>query len=55
MKVGVLELLIPEFYNSKLFSVRPDIVDILADENKPVYHMILGIKTMAEMGVVLNF
>ncbi len=55
MKVGILELLFPEFSTSKLFSVRPGIADILADENKPVYDMILGTKTMSKMGVVLNF
>ncbi len=51
----MLELIIPEFSSSKLFAVRPDIVDILADENKPVYDMILGTETMAKMGVVLDF
>ena len=54
-KVGVLELLFPEFSGSKLFSVRPDIVDIPANENKPVYDMILGVKTMSKMGVIFDF
>ena len=46
-KVGVLELTFPEFSESKLFSIRPDIVDISASESKPVYNMILGTKTMS--------
>ena len=54
-KVGVLELTFPEFSESKLFSIRPDIVYISASKSKPVYNMILGTKTMSRMGVVLNF
>ena len=44
-KVGVLELTFPEFSTSKLFSVRPDIVNVPAEHNKPVYDMILGTET----------
>ena len=54
-KVGVLELTFPEFSDSKLFSVRPDIVNVPAEQNKPVYDMILGTKTMSKMGVILDF
>ena len=55
MKVGVLELLFPKFSTGKLFSVIPDIVNVPANQNKPVYDMILGTKPMAKMGVILDF
>ena len=54
-KVGLLELTFPEFSDSKLFSVKPDIVNVPAGQNKPVYDMILGTETMSKMGVILVF
>ena len=37
----------PAFSESKLFKLKPDIVDIPATENKPVYDLIIGVETMA--------
>ena len=54
-KVAKLELSFPEYSTNKLFKVRPDIVDILETCTKPVYNMIIGIETMSEMGVKLDF
>ena len=50
-----MELIFPEYSDSKLVTVKPDIVDIPAEMSKPVYDMILGVETMAKMGVVLDF
>ena len=54
-KVGYLDLKFPEFSESKLFKVRPDIVDVPKEMNKPVYDLIIGVKTMTKMGVILDF
>ena len=45
-----------EYSNSKEFLVTPDVVEY--DKNKmtkPVYDLILGCKTMNELGLVLDF
>ena len=55
-KVGNLEMKFPAFSESKkLFKLKPDIVDIPATENKPVYDLIIGVETMAKMGIVMDF
>ncbi len=51
-----VSLKIFEYSNSKEFLVTPDIVEY--DENKmtkPVYDLILGCKTMKDLGIVLDF
>ena len=55
MKVGNLDLKFPEFSKSKLFKIRPGIVDVPKEMNKPVYDLIIGVKTMTKMGVVPDF
>ena len=45
----------PDFSDSKLFTLKPDIVDIPAEMNKPVYDLIIGVETMAKMNIVLDF
>ena len=54
-KVGNLELKFPEFSESKLFKLKPDIVDIPPEMNKPVYDLIIGVETMAKMNIVMDF
>ena len=54
-KVGNLDLKFPEFSESKLFKIRPDIVNVPKEMNKPVYDLIIGVKTMTKMGVILDF
>ena len=44
----------PAFSESKLFKIKPDIVDIPKEMNKPVYDLIIGVETMAKMGVVMD-
>ena len=53
--VGRLEVLFPEFSRSKVANFRPDIVKVPADHPKPVYDLIIGVKSLAEIGAVLDF
>ena len=53
--VGRLEVLFPEFSRSKVAKFRPDIVKVPADHPKPVYDLIIGVKSLAEVGAVLDF
>ena len=54
-KVGDLELYFPDFSGSKFVKIKPDIVDMPSETSKPVYDVIIGIKTMARLGIVLDF
>ena len=54
-KVGNLDLKFPEFSESKLFKIRPDIVNVPREMNKPVYDLIIGVETLTKMGVILDF
>ena len=45
----------PEFLSSKLFTLKPDTVDIPLEMNKPVYDLIIGADTMAKMSIVMDF
>ena len=54
-KVGRLDVTFPEFSKSKVAHIRPDIVEIPAELGKPVYDLIIGVETMAKMGIVLDF
>ena len=51
-----VSLKIFEYSNSKEFLVTPDIVEYdMSKMTKPVYDLILGCKTMKELGIVLDF
>ena len=43
-----------EYSNSKEFSIEPDEVEYEKDEMKPVLDLILGIKSMYELGIILD-
>ena len=43
-----------EYSNSKEFLVEPDVVEYEKDEMKPVFDLILGIKSMHELGIILD-
>ena len=43
-----------EYSNSKEFLAEPDVVEYEKDEMKPVFDLILGIKTMHELGIILD-
>ena len=53
--VGGLDIAFPEFSRSKKACFRPDIVRIGENEPAPVYDLIVGVKSLANMGVVLDF
>ena len=45
-----------KYSNSKDYLVTPDVVDYeKTNMTKPVYDVILGCKTMKELGIVLHF
>ena len=54
-KVGKLDIILPKYSDSKLISIRPDIINIPDEMNKPVYDLIIGVETMAKLGIVLDF
>ena len=49
-KVGNLEIKFPKFSESKLFKIKPDIIDIPHEMNKPIYDLIIGVEKMAYNG-----
>jgi hypothetical protein len=53
---GKLELKFFEYSNSKSVSIHPDVVEYDGDKLKrPVFDIIIGIQTMDELGIILNF
>ena len=45
-----------EYSNSKGLYIQPDIVEYDGDKlKKPVFDLIIGTKTMDELGIILNF
>ena len=54
-KVGQVDITFFEYSESKRCYVKPDIVEYDEDDPKPVYDLILGNRTMKELGVVLDF
>ena len=54
-KVANIDLVFPEYSNSKLVKVRPDVVEVPESETLPPYDLILGTETLAKLGVILNF
>ena len=55
-KVGDnLEFIFPEFSESRMVTISPDIFELPKMSPKPAYYLIIGIETMPKLGVVLNF
>ena len=54
-KVGDLDIIFPEFSESKIMHLKPDIVDTPETGGKPAYDLILGTETLAKLGVILDF
>ena len=50
----MLNLNLPEYSSSKIFSVEADIVEVPKHES-PAYDVIIGVETMRKMGIVLDF
>ncbi|MCP4746807.1 MAG: hypothetical protein GY874_11815, partial [Desulfobacteraceae bacterium] len=53
--VGDLDLKFPEFSKSKTASFQPDIVEVPKTAAAPIYDLILGIKSLANIGAILDF
>ena len=53
--VGILDLNFPEFSKSKRATFKPDIVKVAKSEPKPAYDLIIGVKSLANMGAILDF
>ena len=53
--VGDLELTFPEFSTSKKASFLPDVVEVPKTAAAPVYDLILGVKSLANIGAILDF
>ncbi len=54
MKVGDIEILLPEFSQSKIVCVKQDIITLLAQLVLPVYNLIIGVEAMSKMGIRLG-
>ena len=50
-----LNLVMPEYSNSKYFNVTPDVVEVPEGQPLPPYDLIIGTETMREWGIILNF
>ena len=45
----------PEFSDSKRVRSNPDIVGFDSDKSAPMFDLIIGTETMAELGIILDF
>ena len=54
-KVGRFEMKFPMFSESKLVKLKPDIISMPEGTSPPVYDMIIGIETMQDLGIILDF
>ena len=54
-KVGVMDVIIPEFSSSKVASFKPDVVTIPKTANPPAYDLIIGVRSLVKIGAVLDF
>ena len=55
-KVGDnLEFIFPEFSESRMVTISPDIFELPKTSPQPAFDLIIGIETMTKLGMVLNF
>ena len=52
---GKLELQFFEYSHSKTVTLQPDIVEYDDDSDKPTFDLIIGVESMKEFGIILNF
>ena len=52
---GNLELQFFEYSHSKTVTLQPDIVEYDDDSDKPTFDLIIGVDSMQEFGIILNF
>ena len=54
-KQGDLDVVFPEFSNSKRIHIEPDIIDIADDAPEPMFDLIIGTETMQKLDCILDF
>ncbi len=54
-KVSCLDVTFPEFSSTKLDSFKADIASVSKNDKPPIYDLIIGIKSFAKMGAILDF
>ena len=54
-KNGNVDIKFTEFSRNKIFSIETDIVVLDKNAPNPIFDMILGVGTLREFGVILNF
>jgi len=52
---GKLNLQFFEYSHSKTITLQPDIVEYDDDSEKPTFDVIIGVESMTEFGIILNF
>ena len=55
LKVGNMDLKFPAFSSSKRFTFKPDVVTVLKLAPPHIYDLIIGIKSLANIGAILDF
>jgi len=50
-----MKLIFPEFSSSKDARFSPDVITVPESAPSPVYDLIIGIKSLTEIGAILNF
>ena len=54
-KVGKVELIFPEFSDSKMATFKPDVVQVPKESPPPVYDLIIGVQSLIKIGAILDF
>ena len=54
-KVGNMEVQFPAFSSSKRFTFKPDVVTVPKSAPLPIYNLIIGVKSLANIGAILDF
>ena len=54
-KIGDFELTFPEYSGRKRVKLQPDIMEFNPEDYDPKFDLIIGTKTMKELGIVLDF
>jgi len=54
-KVGEFAMTFPEYSGNKRLQLNPDIMEYDPNEYDPKFDLIIGTKTMKELGIILNF
>ena len=53
--MGKLDVTFSEFSSTRVASFKADIVSVTENEPPPIYYLIIGIESLANMGIILDF